>query len=235
MDRPASMDEWVALLKERPLPLLQNSRDSLRRLDLDNISIARFSNIALTDPGLTLTILRAAAQKPSKRLQGEILTLDVAAMILGMGSVAKLIEEMAILETSVADNTQALYMQLVNRTYHGAYQAYVMARIRVDIVPEEIFTAAMLQEVGALMLLVHGDNILTGAIIADEGQQVETLGFTLKQLSQRLTREWQLSSFIQHSLDDEPPSTTRASMRSISPAVSPTRLNGAGRVRRWSS
>lgn len=203
MDRPASLDEWIALLKERPLPLLQNTRDSLRRLDLDNVSMARFSNIALTDPGLTLTILRAAAQKPSKRLSGEILTLDVAAMILGMAAMTTLFEQMGLLEECVEPHTKELYMQLVSRTYHGAYQAYGMARIRVDIVPEEIFTAAMLQEVGALMLLVHGGGVLGREIMESEERQLAVLGCTLNQLSQGLAREWRLSSFIQRSLDSE--------------------------------
>ncbi len=205
MDRPTSLDEWVALLQERPLPLLQSNRDTLQQLDFDNISIARLTNIALTDPGLTLTILRSAAQRRSKHLQGEILTLDVAAMIMGMGAMAILIEQMQTLESVADDYSKELYLLVVNRTYHSAYQAYGMARIRVDTVPEEIFTAAMLQEVGTLMLLIHGDNILTDAIIASEALQLESLGFTLKQLSQRLTLNWKLSNFIQNSLLDEPP------------------------------
>ncbi len=205
MDRPTSLDEWVALLQERPLPLLQSNRDTLQRLDFDNISMARLTNIALTDPGLTLTILRNAAQRPSKHLQGEILTLDVAAMIMGMGAMATLIDQMQTLESMADDHTKELYLLVVNRTYHSAYQAYGMARIRVDAVPEEIFTAAMLQEVGTLMLLIHGDNILTDAIIASEERQLESLGFTLKQLSQRLTLSWKLSNFIQNSLLDKPP------------------------------
>lgn len=205
MDRPTSLDGWVDLLQGRPLPLLQNSRDTLQRLDFDNITTARLSNIALTDPGLTLTILRSAVLRPSKRLQGEILTLDSAAMIMGMGAMAALIDQMQVLETVTNDYTRELYLLVVNRTYHGAYQAYGMARIRVDAVPEEIFTAAMLREVGALMLLVHGDNILTAEIIASEEQQLAVLGFTLKQLSQRLAQVWRLSSFIQCSLLDELP------------------------------
>ena len=205
MDRPTSLDEWTTLLQERSLPLLKNSCETLRQLDYDNISTTRVSNIALTDPGLTLAILRNAAQKPSKRLQGEILTIDAAAMILGISAMVKLIEEMRFLETSTDAHTQSLYMQLVNRTYHGAYQAYGMARIRVDAVPEEIFTAAILQEVGALMLLMHGGGTLNAELIADEGKQIEAFGFTLKQLSRSLTKAWNLSAFIQHSLQDEIP------------------------------
>ncbi len=205
MDRPTSLDEWVTRLQDKPLPLLQNSRDTIQKLNFDNISMARLSNIALTDPGLTLTILRHAAQKQSKRLSGDILTLDIAAMIMGMGTVATLIEEMQSLETTADDLTKELYLLIVNRTYHAAYQAYGMARIRVDAVPEEIFTAAMLQEVGALMLLIHGNNILTPEIITNEEQQLNVLGFTLKQLSQKLAQTWKLSNFIQYSLQDEPP------------------------------
>lgn len=203
MDRPTSLDEWITRLEELPLPLLQNSRDSLQKLDFDNIFMARLSNIALTDPGLTLTLLRTAALRPSKRLQGDILTLDVAAMILGMGSMKTLVAAMPLLETCVDDHTKTLYMEVVSRTYHGAYQAYGMARIRVDTIPEEIFTAAMLQEVGALMLLVHSGNLLTREIINNEERQIETLGFTLKQLSQHLVKHWRLSNFIQRSLDSE--------------------------------
>ncbi len=205
MDTPQSLDEWVDLLKHRSLPLLKTTCEQLKPLGpLENVSMARLSNVVLTDPGLTLTLLRAASQQHSKRLQGEILTIDSAVMILGIGPVENIIKDMACTDDTMDARTKALYMQVVARTYHGAYQAYSMARIRVDTVPEEIFTASMLQQVAALMLLVHASATVPDIDFLDnEERQQQTLGFTLQQLSQRLSQEWHLSHFIQLSFDKE--------------------------------
>ena len=205
MGTPQSLDEWASFLKDRSLPLLKTTCEQLKPLGpLEDVSMARFSNVVLTDPGLTLTLLRAASQRHSKHLQGEVPTIDNAAMILGIACVEKIIQEMSCLDDLTDARSKEHYMQVVARTYHGAYQAYSMARIRVDMIPEEIFTASMLQQVAALMLLVHAPAVVPDvAFLDNEKIQQQALGFTLQQLSQRLSQEWNLSHFIQLSLDKE--------------------------------
>ena len=204
MDERKSLEQWVAELSERDLPLLQQSCKDLKQIgSYETVSMAKFSNIVLTDPGLTLTILRAGCAMPRSRLQDEIHTVDAAAMKLGSSKVKQTIEAMKFLEDCVDEETKILYMQLVSRAYHSAYQAYGMARERIDMAPEELFTAAMLHDLGALMLLVHGDGILLNFnVLDDEVEQQEKLGFTLRELSIALAKHWKLSSFIVRSLED---------------------------------
>lgn len=198
-----SLHHWVGVLAPLGLPLLKQSCQDLQQIGgYENIPMAKFSNIALTDPGLTLTLLRAACALPRSRLQDEIHTVDAAAMKLGEGRIKTTIEAMRYLEDTVDEESRAIYMQLLSRAYHSAYQAYGMARERVDLAPEELFTAAMLHDLGALMLLVHGQGILLEFDnLDDEAEQQRRLGMSLRQLSQALAREWRLSSFIQHSLE----------------------------------
>ncbi len=204
MDDRKTLEQWVECLSELELPLLKHSCQELKEIGpYENVSMAKFSNIALTDPGLTLTILRAACALPRSRLQDEIHTVDGAAMKLGVRDMTKTIEAMRFLEDSVDEANKSLYMQIVARDYHAAYQAYGFARERVDMAPEELFTAAMLHDIGALMLLVHGDGILAKCTaLNDVDNQKAVLGFSLAQLSQALAKHWQLSSFIINSLED---------------------------------
>lgn len=204
MEAQKTLEQWVAELSEHELPLLQQSCKDLKEMgSFDSVSMAKFSNIVLTDPGLTLTVLRAGCAMPRSRLQDEIHTVDAAAMKLGSGEIKETIESMRFLEDCVDEQTKTIYMQLVSRAYHSAYQAYGMARVRVDMVPEELFTAAMLHEIGALMLLVHGDGILFNFdALDDEEEQKEKLGFTLRELSYALVKKWKLSSFILKSLEE---------------------------------
>lgn len=197
-----SLQQWTARLSQCELPLLKQSCRDLKQIgSYENISMAKFSNIVLTDPGLTLAILRAACALPRSRLQDEIHTVDAAAMKLGSGRVKASIEAMCFLEDSVDDESRAIYMQLVSRAYHSAYQAYGMARERVDMAPEELFTAAMLHDLAALLLLIHGDGLLLDFDnLDDEAEQRRKLGFTLLELSHALAQAWQLSSFIVQSL-----------------------------------
>ncbi|MFC1748635.1 HDOD domain-containing protein [Pseudomonadota bacterium] len=211
MHKPQSLDEWREFLKDRSLPILKTTREQLKSLGpLENVAMARLSNVVLTDPGVTLALLREASQRQSKHLQGEILTIDNAAMMLGIGSTELLINGMPTTNELMDDPTSDRYMQIVARAYHGAYQAYGMARIRVDTIPEEIFTASMLQEVAGLMLLAHAPTTVpTIEMLENTDIQIERLGFTLQQLSLELAQEWRLSSFIQLTLEEEPPKNER--------------------------
>jgi len=203
MEDRKTLEQWVECLSELELPLLKHSLEDLKKMGAyENVSMAKLSNIALTDPGLTLAILRAGCAMPRSRLQDEIHTVDAAAIKLGAGKISETIEAMPLLEDCVDEATKTLYMQIVARDYHAAYQAYGFARERVDTAPEELFTAAMLHGIGTLMLLVHGDGILANCTsLNDLDKQKEIFGFSLTQLSHALAERWQLSSFIIKSLE----------------------------------
>ncbi len=196
------LDQWIAELSKAQLPLLKGTRKELDKLgSLENITMARFSNVVLTDPGLTLTILREACAMPRSRLQDEIYTVDTAAMKLGMSKTIQIINRMRFLDDVVSSAIKQRYMQFTSRAYHAAYQAYSFARERVDMVPEELFTAAILQNIGTLMLLVHQPESLKPLTdLDDTSEQKAHFGFTLRELSLGLAKEWKLSSFIQKSM-----------------------------------
>lgn len=203
MEDRKTLAQWVEYLGGLSLPLLKHSYQELKAMGAyEEVSMAKLSNIALTDPGLTLALLRAASSMPHSRLQDEIHTVDAAAIKLGAGNIAKTIDTMPFLEDCIDEATKTLYMQIIARDYHAAYQAYGFARERVDLAPEELFTAAMLHGIGTLMLLVHGNSVLAKCTsLNDLDIQKEILGFSLTQLSHALAKHWKLSSFIIQSLE----------------------------------
>ena len=203
------LDAWIAKLAQQPLPALSHSRKAYMELGgHDNISITQLSNIVLMDPGLIVTILRKVSAVPRKRTLAEINTVDSAILMLGISNAARAIENAPSVEERVAKPVQDEYLRVLSRAYHSACQAYAFARSQVDLAPEEIFLAAMLQEVGALALWAHSPRTMLKlkkqagpAFFCDEEAQRQVLGLELRALSLALVEHWGLSSFIQTSLD----------------------------------
>ena len=205
------LDAWIAKLAQQPLPALSHSRAAyMESGGIDTISVTQLSNIVLTDPGLIVTLLREACAVPRKRMMSEINTIDSAILMLGIGNTARIIENAPSVEERVAKPVQEEYLRVLSRAYHSACQAYAFARSRVELAPEEIFLAAMLQEVGTLALWAHSPKTmlklrkLAGpGFFCNEQAQHQVLGLELRALSSSLVEHWGLSSFIQSSLDPQ--------------------------------
>lgn len=205
------LDAWIAKLAQQPLPALSHSRDAYMALGgQDNISVTQLSNIVLMDPGLIVTLLREASATPRKRMLSEINTVDSAILMLGVPRAAQLIENAPSMEERVAKPVQEEYLRVLSRAYHSACQAHAFARSHVDLAPEEIFLAAMLQEVGTLALWANSPKTMVKlkklagpGFFCDVEAQREVLGLELRALSLALVEHWGLSSFIKTTLDPD--------------------------------
>lgn len=199
-------------LVECHLPLLADTARALSSLNPESgVPMDRVCQRVSGDPGAALEMLRRANAHHHRNLGSRIATLDNAAMMLGMEQLRRLPDTLDRLHPSQADDNQRGYLQLAGRSYHAALQAYRWALYRGDMMPKEVFLAAMLHDVGELMLSLHGGveelqriRILQRAerMPADEAQYV-VLGFSLEQLSRALAERWNLQELLLQSLEAE--------------------------------
>lgn len=192
------------------LPLLAGTARALIALDPESGGpMDRVCGTFAGDPGAVLELLRRANGYRQGHLGSPVGTIESAAMMLGVEQMRTLPETLPGLDVLRADDIERGYLQLASRAYHAGIQAYRWALRRGDLVPKEAFLAAMLHDVGELMLSLHGGarqlhkiRVLqqTERMPADEAQYV-VLGFSLEQLSHALALRWRLPELVTHSLE----------------------------------
>jgi len=213
-----NLEEWVRILTHTAFPMLEpTARDIAEALkDNENVSMDRFCDSMLHDPGALLTMLRKANGMPRGRLSSEVTTLESAVMLMGVNKVKDLLGRMKPLALPAESDVSRRYMDVVSRAFHGAYQAYDWAVQSADMMPKESFVAAFMHEIGELALLLHGGDeigrihelMTTEDMPADEAQYI-VLGFSLEQLSYRLAVRWKLPELVTDSLSAEQASNPR--------------------------
>lgn len=212
LQQPDALERWVERLLPCHLPLLSDSAQVLSGLRLDSgIPIDRLCGALPGDPGAVLEILRRANAHRHRSLGSRVSTLENAAQMLGVRQLQLLPRDLTIIDPARAGPTGRDYLQLVSRSYHAGLQAYRWARYRGDRVPREVYLAAMLHDLGELMLCLHGgaeelkrirDLERLERMPADEAQYV-VLGFSLEQLSYGLAVRWNLPELLLQSLEPE--------------------------------
>ncbi len=213
-----SVGQWADRLAECHLPLLVSTARALSNLNPDSgIPMDRVCERVPGDPGAALEIVRRANAGRARNLGSRIATLDNAAMMLGMSQLRALPSALDRLDPLEADTAQRRYLQLASRSYHAGLQAYRWAHRRGDMMPKEVFLAAMLHDVGELLMSLHGGageleriRVLQCAerMPADEAQYV-VLGFSLEQLTRTLAARWNLPELLLQSLEAEHASQPR--------------------------
>jgi len=210
MDTFNDLAECVAALAPQPLPALNASLEHYQEMQVsDGDSVIKLTNIVLTDPGLICTLIRAAINVPRKNLQSDIRTVDHAMLLMGSSQAGKVVEKATVIESVTQEPALTEYKKILSRVYHSAYQAYDFARNLSDLSSDEVLTATMLQELGRMMLCAYYPDRLLPLLRASAEEQTEALGFSFNDLSQALAKEWQLSTFMQMTLDPEARQKTR--------------------------
>jgi len=207
VDKPG-LEGWVELLADIRFPILEQTAKNVRGIKTSaGMSMDRFCDSMLHDPGTVLTMLRWANSLPRGRLSSDVTTLESAAMMIGLDKVKRLPADMDMLAIPAKDEHMRAYMHVASRAFHAAFQAYDWAIRRADMVPKESFVAAFLHNIGEMAILLNGGEeinriravIEKDGISADEAQYL-VLGFSLKQLSLALAEHWKLPELVTDSL-----------------------------------
>jgi len=186
-----------------------------------------FSQSIQLDPGIALKILRTmgASKNP---LRAEDPSLEQATMVMGVEQTVQCVKSLPRLKLLPK---QAHYgmLQVISRSHHAAYQAWYWARALGDLVPEQIYLAALLYDVSEMLLwksdcetmLQLSAQLQEQKLPRDEAQYI-VLGNSVEHFSRDLARIWNLPQFLQDCL--RPENIEQPRIRSVVLAVQMARL-----------
>ncbi|NEV60486.1 HDOD domain-containing protein [Thiorhodococcus minor] len=205
-------EPWLARLttNARPdeLPVLSQTAFALAEVLRDEQApLRRITDVVMRDPALALHLLQRANSVPRRHSSFELSSLEEAAQMLGLQTLARLASE-APSEHSLADGPRIqAYRQTGGRAVLSALLARDWAELDRDRFPSEISLAALLNNLGERYLIAHGDARMGRYLDMAERSsafphEVEyvTLGESLETIGYRLARLWGLPLLIREAM-----------------------------------
>lgn len=196
------VDQWAAYLTSRELPCMPRSKMMLLQLEStmgEQLSARELADIAGSDPFLCLRLLREAESHRVRRLEHETTTPLGAVMQLGTDTFRRL-----LLDSPETDETCIGLAACEARSYLARHLALRWGTARADISPDEIAMAALLSEIGELLLWLSASELPEAAETAlHSGRstrslqaQVDACGFRFKDLTLKCALIWHLPPLL---------------------------------------
>jgi len=205
------LEKWVHHLSQRELPIFKYSLIAITTItSREDSSSSELSSAILKDVNLTARILRISNSYIYNPSNTPVNTVTNAVMLLGFNLVRDISISLAIIDTLLRGNKETHVMKLMARTFHAAVQAKSIAEQMNDESPEEIFIAALLYNIGELTFCCvnsqASEKLINHRLLSTDEQyekmQLDLLGFTFKQLTEKLTEDWQLSDLLHDTLHE---------------------------------
>lgn len=200
-------------LADKPLPVsVTRFKQCQRVLKGSKRSLAGVSQLIALDPGLCMLVLRYVNRIRSRSTNPvEINSVVSAINLIGENVLSTLIAKAPVLQQKIAgDQAVRDYCALVDRSIHAAQFSKRWARIRNDGAPGELEVAALLRDVGELMLCAHDYEVFTTIRrlarerrISLSRASTSVLGFSALELSQQLARHWFLPDVVRDGMNSE--------------------------------
>ena len=198
------LEDWLNRLKPRELPIMHSTVAALERLagpEGDDLGVSDLHPLVVRDPALSLNLLRAANSHQHRHLDTRITTVDHAVLMLGVTRTLRLALAYPIADETLPDgHGQAYYHALANARLIANF-AEAWANIRKDVLPGEVFAAALARQSGDLTLrsdpagcerMREADELGSRSGVRQRECEYVILGFTAADLSMSLKMSWQL-------------------------------------------
>lgn len=194
--------QWAAFFENQKLPVMLRSRQMMTTLEETKgelLSPKELSDIVLLDPLLCVCLLRQAERNKSHRLNNETTTALAAIMQLGVDEFRSL-----LLSSPEIEAANSGLLEVEARATLAAKIALRWASGRMDLNPEELAVAALLVDVGELLICAFQpelaraaqEELVSGRARRSSQAQMQTCGFDFKQLTLRCAELWQLPSLV---------------------------------------
>ena len=228
-----ALADWVNKLDTQGLPALQESTERLRVLgSKDNSNMDELVAVIESDPGMTLRLIRYINNLRHKHLRTEITTVHHGLMMLGMSHLQKIPEDTELVE-DLPEASRERLLRHFSQGLHAGYQVRDLARITKETVADELYLAAMLHNMGTMLLDLHAAEEMSRVrelmhqkqMEADQAEYV-VFGFTTDQLTIELAKLWKLPEILLDSLRGENAQHKRVLSVMLSAQIAETAENG---------
>jgi len=196
------------------MPALASTVRKMEAMTQDeNSSLAELGQSVLHDHALTSRILRVANSVSFNLSDTQITTVSRAAVILGFKAIrnicitSKLLENM-LKKQKLSEPVYERVLALMARSFHAGMLAKMMTRDRSADEQEEVFIAALLQNVGESAFWSRGGEMteLLDEKLAVSDRSIEeivreTLGASFHELNCGLAKSWELGDVLLESME----------------------------------
>lgn len=205
-----SMENWIDRFGDIPIPVMRHTITSLAKLCQKDVPIHDLVELVETDPGLTVQLIRTCSTSLQGSLRTEVTSVQQALMIIGVEKLKKLPDTLPTVEKKLTGSAKQHLLKTFSTAYHAARQSTAWAKLRRDMVPDEVTAATLLHFIGEMMMSIHAPDLLDKITrmrneehVASEEAQYIVLGFTLDQLSLEIADRWHLPSLVTEALHAE--------------------------------
>ena len=196
------LPQWAAYLTAQRLPVMPRSKLALRAFEEakgGELAIQELVDLANSDPFLCLCLLREAEERRTTRLGHETLTPLVALMHLGATAFCEF-----LVNSPEADEVLPGLAECEARAVLAGLIAAAWSSLRADASPDEVLVAALLSEIGELLLWHFAPDLpqaamellaTGGAKRSAEAQNV-ACGFRFHDLTLKCAENWKLPAIL---------------------------------------
>lgn len=195
-------DQWAAYLSRQALPCMPRSRAQLLELEEnrgEQLAPRELADLAATDPFLCLRLLREAENRRTQRLGHETSTPLGAVMQLGTNTFRRLLQG-----SPETDENNAGLVECEARSCLASQLALHWGVARADLSPDEIAMAALLSEIGELLLWSFAPELpQTTVALVRSGRspnpvqaQIDIWGFRFRDLTLKCAAIWHLPPLL---------------------------------------
>ncbi|WP_245537349.1 HDOD domain-containing protein [Thiocystis violascens] len=190
------------------LPVLARTRQELTHLLASELAPLRELSLALMrDPAMALRVLQRANAVPHRHFSADVATLEDAAHMLGVEKILRMQSESHVAEEVLDPARLASYRRSAGRAVLAALLALDWAELDRDRFPSEVSLAALLNNLGELFLLAHGDARINRYLqlvevnheFPHEAEYV-ALGESLEALGHALALRWRLPEMVREAM-----------------------------------
>lgn len=208
-----TLDQWREKLKPGDIPIFRHTSERLRELSprREEISARDVANVVLSDPLATFQVLHVLNKRVFERYGTEVLTVEHALMMQGLGVYLDAARRLPVLEDTPAgkDPKSLAGLQAVaRRAQHAAWQARDFAVLHADIRAEEVEVAALLAYAPECLLWLRAPEAAVSLKrarrrLSAEAASQEALGVSVKALRLALLEDWSIPPTTLDLLDDK--------------------------------
>ncbi len=206
---PQTLEQWTRVLCEQEMPIFSNTAQNVySTLDDSKKGAMELAAIILQDPNLTAKLLKVSNSvhyNPSKQ---KMSTISRAIVILGCNLVRELTVACSYFESIIDPTNKQKANQEIAHAIHSAVQAKQLAITLNDKSPEEVFIAALLNNIGSVAFWCFGgkqcqyiSELLESGQYSKHEAEEKVLGFTLKELGKDLCHSWNLGGLIEQAIN----------------------------------
>jgi HD-like signal output (HDOD) protein len=212
-----NLGQWIKRVAEQEMPIFGRTVESVLSVaHNEDSTVSELARVVLQDSAMTARVLKLVNSSLYNPSSEPISTISRAILLLGFDNVRDLSLSVALIDSFVKGPQRSKLDEEMAQSIHAAVQARNIARERGDRSPEEVFIATLLYRIGQMAFWCFGGELADELLSAQQSAQgrpeeceKKVLGFTLKDLSWGLAREWRLSGLLKQSLQGTVSQTPR--------------------------